>query len=655
MNFDFSDDQQAIKRTAKDLLAERFKPERVRELAEAGELRRRRLEGALRARLAGHLHRRGARRPGARHGRADHPDGGARLRAGAAAVPVERRGRAWCSRPPAPTSRRQRWLPGIASGEARGTVGAAEATARRSSCPTPTRADVILLLGHEGAHGRRGGATPRSSRSTRWTPTRRYGRVRARAAGEPLEGDRVPGISRVAAAVAAELTGIAQRAMEMAVEYARDRKQFGRPIGAYQAVSHRCAQMLLETEGARSASYYAAWCADAEPETLPLAASMAKAYASDAGWRVCTVGAPGARRHRLHLGARPALLPEAGQGRRDALRLGARAPRRVAELSAAARRERPPATRRSSALHRRERRQHAVVLVLARALPVHLRRCGCATTWRTVTEVSFSSRRGRSSPSQRDDARGERRDDDLVELHRVPHLHRRDDRVGVADAAAHLRQPGLAHGLERGRRGAPVGAGPERGIRSVKRQAPRSARSRRAASSSSEVAVTLATTRTLNSQAMAAPLLVAFATSLPQSAPQVARRESSAGPARGPGSARAARSRARAARAGAISRSPSTRAGWSGGRPAIRFRIRLRSWSAKWGVEAPISWRTSSTVGSRSARSARSNSLMPRGHLGGRLTGAFDCTGISSVIASISRLLRRPRSRVSSPRIQARL
>jgi alkylation response protein AidB-like acyl-CoA dehydrogenase len=74
--------------------------------------------------------------------------------------------------------------------------------------------------------------------------------------------------------------------MEMAVDYARERKQFGRPIGSYQAVSHPCAQMLLEIEGARSTTYWAAWCADAEPETLPLASSMAKAYASDAGWNV---------------------------------------------------------------------------------------------------------------------------------------------------------------------------------------------------------------------------------------------------------------------------------------------------------------------------------------------------------------------------------
>jgi alkylation response protein AidB-like acyl-CoA dehydrogenase len=101
-------------------------------------------------------------------------------------------------------------------------------------------------------------------------------------------GDGALGPARVRAftAVAAELTGVAQRALEWAVEYAKERKQFNRPIGAYQAVSHRCAQMLLETEGARSASYYAAWAADNEPQTADLAASMAKAYASDAGTRV---------------------------------------------------------------------------------------------------------------------------------------------------------------------------------------------------------------------------------------------------------------------------------------------------------------------------------------------------------------------------------
>jgi alkylation response protein AidB-like acyl-CoA dehydrogenase len=100
------------------------------------------------------------------------------------------------------------------------------------------------------------------------------------------ESDYYPVFFRLCVALAAESTGVAQRTMEMAVGYAKDRQQFGRPIGAYQAVSHRCAQMLLETENARSAVYGAAWAADAEPESLPLAASIAKAYASDAGWRV---------------------------------------------------------------------------------------------------------------------------------------------------------------------------------------------------------------------------------------------------------------------------------------------------------------------------------------------------------------------------------
>jgi alkylation response protein AidB-like acyl-CoA dehydrogenase len=90
----------------------------------------------------------------------------------------------------------------------------------------------------------------------------------------------------VAVMSAADSLGVAQRAMEMAVGYAKERKQFGRPIGTYQAVSHACAQMLLEAESARSAVYWAAWALDHEPETAPLAVACAKAYAGDAGRRV---------------------------------------------------------------------------------------------------------------------------------------------------------------------------------------------------------------------------------------------------------------------------------------------------------------------------------------------------------------------------------
>ena len=73
----------------------------------------------------------------------------------------------------------------------------------------------------------------------------------------------------------------------MTVEYAKERKQFGRAIGSYQAVSHACAQMFLETEGARTVTYWAAWALDHDPENADLAAYAAKAYASDAAVNVC--------------------------------------------------------------------------------------------------------------------------------------------------------------------------------------------------------------------------------------------------------------------------------------------------------------------------------------------------------------------------------
>ena len=122
-------------------------------------------------------------------------------------------------------------------------------------------------------------------------PTRKLHRVRLEnTPAEPLgnlDAVRVDhAYAVIATTVAAENVGVAQRAMEMAVAYAKERKQFDRPIGSNQAVSHRCAQMLLEVEGARSLAYGAAWALDNHPVTAVRAASMAKAYASDAGFRV---------------------------------------------------------------------------------------------------------------------------------------------------------------------------------------------------------------------------------------------------------------------------------------------------------------------------------------------------------------------------------
>ena len=118
-------------------------------------------------------------------------------------------------------------------------------------------------------------------------PTRRLFRVSG-GEREPPSGDVDLERARGQAATmnAAESVGVAERAMEMAVAYAKERRQFDRPIGTYQAVSHACAQMLLEVEGARAAVYWAAWALDFEPETAPLAVACAKAYAGDAGRRV---------------------------------------------------------------------------------------------------------------------------------------------------------------------------------------------------------------------------------------------------------------------------------------------------------------------------------------------------------------------------------
>ena len=133
--------------------------------------------------------------------------------------------------------------------------------------------------------------------------------------------------------------------MEMAVDYAKEREQFGRPIGAYQAVSHRCARMLYDTEEARSLTYYAAWAADAEPESLPLAASMAKARASDAAWSVTAAalqvhgGIGFTWEHDLHFRLKRA------KADRRAARPGAPAPR-ARRLARRARRAAPEPSRR---------------------------------------------------------------------------------------------------------------------------------------------------------------------------------------------------------------------------------------------------------------------------------------------------------------------
>jgi len=96
------------------------------------------------------------------------------------------------------------------------------------------------------------------------------------------------------AALAAEMTGGMQRTLDITVEYAKTRKQFGKPIGIFQAVQHQCADMYLETESSRSAAYYAAWTLEENAADAAVAVSIAKMYASDASR---TVGNRGIQVH----------------------------------------------------------------------------------------------------------------------------------------------------------------------------------------------------------------------------------------------------------------------------------------------------------------------------------------------------------------------
>lgn len=102
------------------------------------------------------------------------------------------------------------------------------------------------------------------------------------------------GLSIAAAALVAEMVGGMQRTLDITVDYAKTRKQFGKPIGQFQAVQHQCADMYLETESSRSAAYYAAWAIQERAPDAALAVSIAKTYASDASR---TVGNRGIQIH----------------------------------------------------------------------------------------------------------------------------------------------------------------------------------------------------------------------------------------------------------------------------------------------------------------------------------------------------------------------
>jgi alkylation response protein AidB-like acyl-CoA dehydrogenase len=279
MHFDLNDEQQEIKRVAHELLASRSPFAKVRQAAEAGSY-----DPELWAELVE------LGWPGIAVS-ADSAAGAQGLGAVELAVLLEELGYACAATPFLSTAtaaavieatgspeQRQRWLPALSSGEATAGLGSAELAADAQDA-----AVIVLMDGDEAQLVDRAQADVKPLATI--DPTRRYATVSGR--GEPLGAGAA---DRAAAAIAAELVGVCQRALDMSLVYVKDRKQFGVPVGSFQAVAHRCAQMLLSTESARSAAYFAAWAADADPDRLGEAAALAAAAAAD-GSREATASA----------------------------------------------------------------------------------------------------------------------------------------------------------------------------------------------------------------------------------------------------------------------------------------------------------------------------------------------------------------------------
>jgi alkylation response protein AidB-like acyl-CoA dehydrogenase len=273
MDFDLTEDQKEIKRVAHELLQTRSPFAAVRAAAESSSYDDKLTNELIELGWAGIA--------------VDEGHGGQGLGAVELAVLAEELGYACAATPLLPTAaaalaiqaagtaeQQQRWLPGLASGELAGAVGTRELAADAAG------ADVAVLIDGNDATLH---PAPRTSPFNAIDTTRRYAAVESGGDGEPLS---VGAADRIRLVLAAEALGLCQRALEMTLGYVKDRKQFGVPVGSFQAVSHRCAQMLLHTESARSTVYYAAWAADADPDRLPEAAALAAAAAAEAGREV---------------------------------------------------------------------------------------------------------------------------------------------------------------------------------------------------------------------------------------------------------------------------------------------------------------------------------------------------------------------------------
>ena len=211
---------------------------------------------------------------------------------------------------------KKKYLAPICRGEARATVGILEAsaswdlehiqtvagagtiTSEKRFVPDAAVADWICVVARNGVFvvdSKAPGVkiSPMASMDlTRKVYTVQLNNVPTEKLGE-LAG-LAPAVDLATAALVAEMVGGMQRTLDMSVEYAKTRKQFGKTIGSFQAVQHQCADMYLETESSRSAAYYAAWALQEKVPDASAAVSIAKIYASDASR---TVGNRGIQIH----------------------------------------------------------------------------------------------------------------------------------------------------------------------------------------------------------------------------------------------------------------------------------------------------------------------------------------------------------------------
>src|SRR5579871_6314288 len=211
-------------------------------------------------------------------------------------------------------AQKQAWLPRIAAGEVIGCFAAAEKAGALTEAQVQARveggrltgtklpvtdgdvADVAVVLAREAGQvglflvDLRGGGVARETLQTmdltRGVAKLTFSGAAAERLGEPGEGMALAEqlLERAAVLFAFEQVGGADRALEMAKDYALNRYAFGRPIGSYQAIKHKLADMYVNNELARANAYYGAWALDTGASELPLAAASARVSASQAYW-----------------------------------------------------------------------------------------------------------------------------------------------------------------------------------------------------------------------------------------------------------------------------------------------------------------------------------------------------------------------------------